>query len=565
MKSVKMIGDVDLSIHDVLEVAHGAEVRLSESARLRIQASRDAVERISQEQPVYGFSRGFGQHQAISVPPKSQRLLQRNLIMSHALSFGEPASPELVRATMVLRVNALAVGHSGVRVELVEKLIEVLNHPRISPYMPLIGSLGASGDLSSMSHIGLTLIGEGRTYLRRQEEAPVTQDVSSAQHQAVVRAEEWDKEWDLVSSAEALKACGIEPIELESKEGLAINNGMQCSAAQLLLIARDLERHVKLATRLTGCLTEAMFGLHEAFLPQLHRVRPYPGQGQVAALLLDVFTDSQIRAAHPPHLDPNVQDPYSSRCLPQIIGPFFDALEQTYRYLKIEMNSATDNPLVFGDQVISGGNFHGMPLALAAANLFNAYCAVVKVIQAQLARLVDSAKNRLGVSCLIDPRSDATVSSGMMIAEYSAHALGQLILSRNSLTFLHSVSSASGQEDHVSHAPTVLYNLQSTLPHFEQLLAILACLTTRTYELLATPEMRARCVERGQISPDATLTPGKVGRRLLELVQPHFTLDKMVQDGYFRDQLERVARELIHTHRLAEHLDTEETPHSPTF
>ena len=527
----KVIGDTALSVSDVMEVARGAKVKLSEGAQMRIRASREAVERVAQEQPVYGFSRGFGQHQAISVSPSLQRALQRNLILTHAVSFGEPASHELVRATMLLRVNALAMGHSGIRLELVEKLIEVLNHPDLSPYVPMIGSLGASGDLSSMSHIGLTLIGEGRSYLRR------------------------DGVWSLVPSDEALATCEIEPIELDSKEGLAINNGVQFSAAQLLLIAQRLERHVTLATRLAGCLAEVMFGSDEAYLPELHRVRPYPGQQRVASVLLDVFVDSGIRVAHPSDIDPNVQDPYSSRCLPQVIGPFFDALTQVYQTLDIEMNSATDNPLVFGDRVLSGGNFHGMPLAIASANLFNAYCGVVKILQAQLARLVDADKNRLKISCLIDPRCDASISSGMMIAEYSAHALGQLILSRNSLTFLHSGSSPSGQEDHVSHVPTILYNLESTLPHFEQLIAIIACLATRSYELLALPELQARYREEGRISQDADLSPGQVGRRLIETVRPYFSLEEMGDDMYFRDHLARVARELIHTGVLAERLE----------
>ena len=528
MKGPLLVGDTPISIQDALAVGRGAQVQLSESARARIARSRSHIEDYTQNHAVYGFSRGFGQHQDIPVPLESQRLLQHNLITTHAVSFGEPADHELVRMAMLFRINSLAMGHSGVRLALVEHLIKVLNHPDISPYVPLIGSLGASGDLSSMSHIGLTLIGEGRSYLKR------------------------NGEWKLVPSSEALKACDITPIELASKEGLALNNGMQFSTAQLLLITDKLHKHVMLATRLSGCLTEAMFGSDEPYCPEIHQLRPYPGQQKAARLLREVFEESKLLFAHPPEVDPNVQDPYSSRCLPQVIGPFFDAIDQAYEVLDIEMNSATDNPLVFERKVISGGNFHGMPLAIVTANVFNAYCAVVKILQSMLARLVDKDKNRLGISCVIDFRSDPSVSSGMMIAEYSAHALGNLILSRNSTAFLHSVTSASCQEDHVSHAPTVLYNLQSTIPLFESFLGIFAALTTRIYEVLATPEAHHHYQTTHRIVPGAELTPGKIGRQLVETVHPYFPLNEMIEDRYFRDRLELIKDELITNHRLYE-------------
>ena len=530
MSDPLIIGDSPISIEDALAVGRGTQVQLSEQARARIAQSRAQIEDYTREHAVYGFSRGFGQHQDIPVPLEGQRLLQRNLITTHAVSFGEPADHELVRMTMLFRINSLAMGHSGARLVLVEHLIKVLNHPDLSPYVPLIGSLGASGDLSSMSHIGLTLIGEGRSYLKRQGV------------------------WELVPSSEALKACEIEPIELASKEGLALNNGMQFSTAQLLLITDKLHKHIKLATRMAGCMTEAMFGSDEPYLPEIHQLRPYRGQQKAARLLLEVFEESKLRLAHPPEVDPNIQDPYSSRCLPQVIGPFFDAVDQAYEVLRIEMNSATDNPLVFEQKVISGGNFHGMPIAIVAANLFNAYCAVVKILQSILARLVDKDKNRLGVSCLIDFRSDPSVSSGMMIAEYSAHAIGNLILSRNSTAFLHSVTSASCQEDHVSHAPTILYNLQSTLPFFENFLGIFAAMTTRIYEVIATPESHQHYKSTGRVAQDAELTPGKIGRQLIEIVQPYFPLEEMIEDHYFRDRLERITHELINTDHLYEAL-----------
>ena len=210
--------------------------------------------------------------------------------------------------------------------------------------------------------------------------------------------------------------------------------------------------------------------------------------------------------------------------------------------------------VVFGDRVISGGHFHGMPIALSAAHIFNGYCAVVKIGQSLLTRVVDRDKNRVGISCLIDIRARPSVSSGLMIAEYSAHALGNLILSRNSAAFLHSVTSASSQEDHVSHAPTVIYNLQSTIPLFESFLGILACAATRLYELLNVDEMRQKLIEEKRVKPDAILKPGNIGQALMDHVAPRFPLDQMIEDTYFRDQIEQVTQELIQTQELFEAL-----------
>jgi hypothetical protein len=179
---------------------------------------------------------------------------------------------------------------------------------------------------------------------------------------------------------------------------------------------------------------------------------------------------------------------------------------------------------------------------------------VVKVLQSLLTRVVDKDKNRLGLSCLIDPRADQSVSSGMMIAEYSAHALGNLILSRNSTAFLHSVSSASGQEDHVSHAPTVLNNLESTLPLFDQFLAILACLATRSYEILATEELRSRYEKEKKIVPGSSMKPGKIGRVLLEEMEGYFPLEEMIDDQFYQERMIQVKADLIETGRLHQNL-----------
>ena len=292
-----------------------------------------------------------------------------------------------------------------------------------TPYIPEIGSLGASGDLSPLSHIALALMGEGKCFYK-------------------------DK---LISSADALKKAGLEPVELEAKEGLGLNNGMQWSTAYLAwIVPLPLRKKSEMALRNAGMMSEIMFASDLPYIKELHELRPYPGQRKAAEILLDVFKNSGIRQSHESFdYDVNVQDSYSSRCLPQVYGPLFDALKETKEKLTIEMNSATDNPLVVNGQSISGGNFHGMYIAIAAANLFNAFCAAVSVNMALVRRIVDKDKNRIGVSCLIAPNADHSISSGMMLLEYSHTAHGNLILSMNSTGFLHSQSSASHQEDHV--------------------------------------------------------------------------------------------------------------------
>jgi histidine ammonia-lyase len=526
---IRITGDL-LNFEDVWAFLEGVPVCLDEVTQNKVKQNRADLERHAQNHPVYGVSRGFGQHQNIEVSAEKQRLLQMNLITSHAISFGDPASPELTRLALLFRFNALAKGYSGVRLSLLEHIQAVLNTPTVAPYVPLVGSLGASGDLSPLSHIALFLLGQGSAYIQIEGQ------------------------WEKRSSVEALARCGLTPFELASKEGLALNNGMQFSTAHLLLLTHHLKQRVELATLLAGCLNEAMLSFQSPFDPRIHALRPHQGQGRVAVMLYTLFEESNILKAHPPEIDNHVQEPYTSRCLPQIIGPFFDAVDWVEELIRVEMNSATDNPLVFEDRVVSGGNFHGMNIALASAHIFNCYCAVVKVLQSLLTRVVDKDKNRLGLSCLIDPRADQSVSSGMMIAEYSAHALGNLILSRNSTAFLHSVSSASGQEDHVSHAPTVLNNLESTLPLFDQFLAILACLATRSYEILATEELRSRYEKEKKIVPGSSMKPGKIGRVLLEEMEGYFPLEEMIDDQFYQERMIQVKEDLIETGRLHQNL-----------
>src|SRR5881396_2378149 len=335
-----------LTLEQIAAVALGGElVGISAAARPRIFASRKIVEDIiARDVVVYGVSTGFGKLSDVRIPSSKLSELQLNLIRSHACGIGDPLSEPEVRAMMLLRANVLALGLSGVRFEIIEMLCEMLNR-RICPVVPEKGSVGASGDLAPLAHLALSLIGEGEAFFRGER----------------------------MESREALRRAGLEPVELQAKEGLALLNGTQAMHAVgglALLRAKRLSR----VADVSGAMSlEALKGTPVAFDPRLQEARPHPGQKAVAEHLLSLMEDSEIRQSHLTE-DPRVQDAYSLRCMPQVHGAVRGALAHCEDVLLIESASATDNPLVFavaggGDpgqgEVISGGNFHGAPLAFA--------------------------------------------------------------------------------------------------------------------------------------------------------------------------------------------------------
>jgi histidine ammonia-lyase len=520
-----LINGQTLTATAALAVGRGdLAVRAEPEAMRQVGLCRDRIlERMAQNEMIYGFNMGFGQHQNIPVDGEKLAQLQLNLIRSHAIAFGPAATREVARMAMLLRANALVKGHSGVRPEVVAALLAMLNNELVYPFIPVIGSLGASGDLAPLSHMALNLIGEGECFFRG------------------------DAGWTRLPAAEALSRSGLEPLRLQAKEGLALNNGMQFSCAHLIYLLDRLEKFVTVSTALSACLTEIMLGTESPFIDEIQAVRPYAGQRRVAAILWQAFQESGIRASHLlPQYDPNTQDPYSTRCLPQVYGPLYDALEEAQAKLTVEINSATDNPLVFAGRVVSGGNFHGMPLALIAANVFNSFCAVVKISEARVRRVVDKEKNRLEISCLIDPGADHQVSSGLMILEYTYHALCNLILSQNNPAFLFSAVSAAAQEDHVSHAPTVILNLERALDWFAQMLACEVFMVCQGYHVLQQVETEWQ--RRGKIPARARLTPGKMGRAVQEAAAQLFT--PVTRDRYYQPDINRIREHLIDTMRL---------------
>lgn len=510
-----------LSIEDALKVARGElKVCIAQDTREKVVSCREAImARVEKGERIYGFDTGFGQHQDIPVSPENIARLQLSLTRSHAIGVGEPAPREVVRLAMLFRINALIKGYSGISPEVVNKLIEVLNNGRIVPWVPKMGSLGASGDLAPLSHIALNLIGEGECY-----------------HQ------EDDGSWQLIPAAEALKREKIDPAVLGAKDGLALNNGMQFSTAYLTYLMDELDRLVTLSTVFGACATEIMMGSDTPFTPGIQELRPHPGQARVAKILHEAMEESGIRKSHEsPQYDSNVQDPYSSRCLPQAIGPFFDMQDFVREVIRREMNAATDNPVVINGQPVSGGNFHGEPIAISAAGLFNAFCAVMKIAEARVRRLVDAGKNRLGISCLIDPKADHETSSGMMIVEYTIHAIINRILSLNNAAFLASASSASGQEDHVSHAPTVILNLEQAMDLFRTSLALELAMLRQGYYVVNASE--AQFKKENRIPDDASLTPGKAGKILLQEIGDRFP--PVTEDRYMQPQIVALQKGLI--------------------
>ena len=434
----------DLTIDNVIEVARGRRaVELDAGAADRMRASRAVIERlVADGATVYGVTTGFGDLADTRVEPGETAALQRNLVRSHAAGVGEPLPDEVVRAMLILRANALAVGLSGVRVEVVDLLVAMLN-AAIHPVVPSRGSLGASGDLAPLAHIALVLIGEGEA----------TVDGAGPG-----------------SGAEALARAGLEPIELQAKEGLALLNGTQLMAAIGAVAHHDAMRLALTADVVGAMSLEAMLGTGAAFAEELIAARPHPGQVASARHLRELLADSEIWASHRADTEHRVQDAYSLRCMPQVHGAARDALGELERVLGVEINAATDNPLVFpSGAVISGGNFHGEPLALALDYATMAVAELASISERRTARLVDAHLSS-GLPPFLAERPG--IESGLMIAHYTAAALVNELQTLSHPASVDSISTSANQEDHVSMGATSALHLREAVDRAEQVLAI---------------------------------------------------------------------------------------------
>jgi histidine ammonia-lyase len=439
--TVQLTGS-DLTLAEVVAVARGgSRVDIAPEAMERMEASRRVVEELVREgRTVYGVTTGFGDLASVAIDPAQTGELQRNLVRSHAAGVGDPLPAEVVRAMMLLRANALAVGLSGVRPALPQLLCGMLN-AEVHPVVPSRGSVGASGDLAPLAHLALVLIGEGEAWLDDAGPGP---------------------------GGEALERAGLQPVVLEAKEGLALLNGTQLMASLAALSLVDARRLAVSADVIGAMSLEAMLGTAAAFADELVSARPHPGQVNVAAHLRALLADSEIGASH--HESPHrIQDPYSLRCMPQVHGAVRDALDQLERVLAVEINAATDNPLVFpSGEVISGGNFHGEPLALVADYAKTAMVELASVSERRTARLVDGHLSGLPAFLTDAPG----LRSGLMIAQYTAAALVNEMQVLAHPASVDTIPTSANQEDHVSMGATSALHLRDVVERAETVLAI---------------------------------------------------------------------------------------------
>jgi histidine ammonia-lyase len=432
----------DLTIDHVVEVARGRRtVALAPEAGRRMNASRAVIERlVADGTTVYGVTTGFGDLADVRIEPSQTAELQRNLVRSHAAGVGEPLPDEVVRAMLVLRANTLAVGLSGARIEVAELLVGMLN-AAVHPVVPSRGSLGASGDLAPLAHLALVLIGEG--------EATVDGAGPGA-------------------GSDALGRAGLSPLQLGAKEGLALLNGTQLMAGIGALAHHDALRLALTADVVGAMSLEAMLGTGAAFDERLVAARPHPGQVASARHLRALLAGSEIGHSHA-ESDHRLQDAYSLRCMPQVHGAARDALGELERVLSVEINAATDNPLVFPTgEVISGGNFHGEPLALALDYATLAVAELASISERRTARLVDAHLS--GLPAFLAERPG--VESGLMIAHYTAAALVNELQTLSHPSSVDTIPTSANQEDHVSMGATSALHLREATELAEHVLAI---------------------------------------------------------------------------------------------
>ncbi len=440
--AIGLTGD-DLTVADVWAVAvEGASAALSDSARDKMGAARELVERAAHggSEHTYGVNTGFGRFVSRSIPEELTEELQLRLLRSHACGVGEPYPDEIVRAAMLLRANTLAKGNSGARIETVELLLACLERG-VLPIVPSRGSVGASGDLAPLAHLALPLVGEG---------------------EAIVDGER-------LPGFEALARVGLEPIRLEAKEGLSLVNGTQFMAAHLALGLVRAQRLAHAADVACAQSVEALQGSRTSFLPQIHALRPLRGQVASAANILQLLEGSSIIESH--RWCDKVQDAYSLRCAPQVHGASRDLLDYIEYTISVELNAATDNPLVLVEDelLVSNGNFHGQPLAFALDVLAMAVAELASISERRIERLVNPNLSD-GLPAFLT--TDGGLNSGFMIPQYVAASL----VSENKVlchpASVDSIPTSAGQEDHVSMGNAAGLKGWQVLANCESVLAI---------------------------------------------------------------------------------------------
>jgi histidine ammonia-lyase len=416
------LGETKLTLDDLVAVARGpARVEIGAAARTRMRESRALVDRaVAEGRVIYGITTGFGELKDRRIPPEDTQQLQVNLVRSHCAGVGPNAPREVVRAMLLLRAASLAAGHSGVRPELVEMLIAMLER-QVTPVVPLQGSVGASGDLAPLAHLAAVLMGEGEAWLAEQR----------------------------MPAGLALRGAGLQPLVLEAKEGLALINGTQLSTALAALACADAEALWEAAVAAAALSTEVLMGSFQPAREDVMALRPYPGALEAAKRLRAYSAGSAIVASH--QNCGRVQDAYSLRCVPGVLGATWDAILHVESQLEIELNSVNDNPLVFpgADETVSAGLFHAQPVALAADYLKIAVAEIASMSERRIDRLLDARVSELPAVLAGNPG----LESGYMLAQY----VGAALVSENKVlahpASVDSIPTGAGLEDHVSMAP----------------------------------------------------------------------------------------------------------------
>ena len=481
-----------LSLQQIVDVARGKKtVVLSAEARESALRSRRIVEQITASgRVVYGVNTGFGKLADFRVAPADLRELQLNLVRSHACGVGPALSELETRAMLLLRANVLALGYSGARPLIIETLLAMLERG-VHPLIPCKGSVGASGDLAPLAHLALTVIGEGEAFYQGER----------------------------MASIEALRRARIEPVELEAKEGLALLNGTQAMAAVGGLALYRAETVARVADVAGAMTLEALRGTPVPFDERIHAARPHPGQMEVAQHLRELLLDSEIRESHIGN-DPRVQDAYSLRCMPQVHGAVRGALRHARETVEIETGSATDNPLVFAseNELLSGGNFHGAPLALAFDYAAIALTDLMSITERRIDRLVNPDLNE-GLPPFLTAQPG--ISSGFMMAQVTAAALLNEARVLAHPASIDNVPTDGSKEDHVSMGMTAATKLRSTVENAEHAAAI---------ELITAAE---------GLEYRAPLQPGRGVRRAYEVVRE--SVPRLTRDRSLAPDIERVA------------------------
>lgn len=468
-----LLDGATLSLTDLLAIADdGAAVGLAPAARTRVAAARAVVDaKAAGNEPVYGVNTGFGNFAETRIDKADLAALQLNLLRSHAAGVDEPLPVRAVRASMALRANVLAKGYSGIRVETLEALLALLNR-RVHPRVPSRGSVGASGDLAPLAHLALVLVGEGETW-----------DAGTRQ-----------------SGAEALLAAALAPVVLGPKEGLALINGTQVSAAVLALALAGAERLSRAADVAAALSIDSLMGSMHPFDVRIHDARPFAGQGASAANLRRLMAGSAINASHVNC--GRVQDAYSMRCTPQVHGAAREALTWIRHVVNTEMNAATDNPMVFAEtgDIVSGGNFHGAPLALAADLLVMAVAQLATISERRCERLVNPALS--GLPAFLTRHGG--LQSGLMIAQVTAAALTSEIKTLAHPASVDTIPTSANKEDHVSMSMHAALKAERTLHLVTHVISIEILCACQALDLHAplrssAPLMRAHAAVRNQV------------------------------------------------------------------